>query len=139
MDDLLYKKFWKAKTEILKDKIKFSQCRCCCRDFQMDQGNYSKLARYKHLGTENWLSIILRILLSRAYTYLCINRLLPPIRAAEIVECVRKYVDGISQYLQSLSLYEPGPPRCFCSYGLWLNKSNHRVKQTDFNEPTNRY
>ena len=27
-------------------------------------------------------------------------------------------------------------PWCFCSYGLWLNKSNHRVKQVDINEPT---
>ena len=31
--------------------------------------------------------------------------LLPPKRAAEIVQCVRKYVDGISQNLQSLSPY----------------------------------
>ena len=31
--------------------------------------------------------------------------LLPLIRAAEIVECVRKYMDGISQNLQSLSPY----------------------------------
>ena len=29
--------------------------------------------------------------------------LLPPIKAAEIVECVSEYVDGISQNLQSLS------------------------------------
>ena len=27
-------------------------------------------------------------------------------------------------------------PRCFCSYGLWLNKSNHRVKQVDISEST---
>ena len=27
-------------------------------------------------------------------------------------------------------------PGCFCSYGLWLNKSNHRVKQVDLSEPT---
>ena len=32
-------------------------------------------------------------------------KLLPPIRAAEIVECVRKYMDGSSQNLQSLSSY----------------------------------
>ena len=31
--------------------------------------------------------------------------LLLPIRAAEIVECVRKYMDGSSQNLQSLSSY----------------------------------
>ena len=39
--------------------------------------------------------------------------LLPPIRAAEIVECVRKYVDGISQNLQSLSPYQPSHPPVF--------------------------
>ena len=31
--------------------------------------------------------------------------MLPPRRAAEVVECVRKYVDGSSQNLQSLSSY----------------------------------
>ena len=31
--------------------------------------------------------------------------LLPPIRVAEIIECVRKYVDRISQNLQILSPY----------------------------------
>ena len=41
------------------------------------------------------------------FLYVVINFyvLLPPIRATGIVECVRKYVDGISQYLQSLSSY----------------------------------
>ena len=29
---------------------------------------------------------------------------------AEIVECVRKYMEGSSQYLQSLSCYELDPP-----------------------------
>ena len=48
-----------------------------------------------------------------------------PIRAADIAECVRKYVDGISQNL------------CFRSYGLWLNKSNHRVKLVDISESIN--
>ena len=43
-------------------------------------------------------------------TFLCLllcvhNTLLPPIRVAEIVECVRKYMDGSSQNLQSLSFY----------------------------------
>ena len=28
-------------------------------------------------------------------------------------------------------------PRCFRSYGLWLNKSNHQVKQVDIIESTN--
>ena len=40
--------------------------------------------------------------------------LLPPIRAAEIVESVCKYVDGISQNLQSFSPYYPGPFTVFC-------------------------
>ena len=31
--------------------------------------------------------------------------LLPPVRAAEIVECARKYIDGSSQDRQSLSSY----------------------------------
>ena len=49
-----------------------------------------------------------------------LRSLLPPIRATEIVECVRKYVDGIScickyayvyvHNLQSLSPYLPCPP-----------------------------
>ena len=34
-----------------------------------------------------------------------VKQLLPPIRSAEIVESVRKYMDGISQNLQSLSSY----------------------------------
>ena len=33
------------------------------------------------------------------------NYLLPPIRAAEIVECMCNYMDGISRNLQSLSSY----------------------------------
>ena len=28
-------------------------------------------------------------------------------------------------------------PRCFCSYGFWLNKSSHRVKQVSISESTN--
>ena len=35
----------------------------------------------------------------------CVTILLPPIRAAEIFEWVRKYMDGISQNLQNLSPY----------------------------------
>ena len=35
----------------------------------------------------------------------CQKHLLPPIKAAEIVECVDKYMDGISQNLQSLNSY----------------------------------
>ena len=38
---------------------------------------------------------------------------LPPIRAAEIVDCVRKYMDGISQNLHSLSSYSPNSPTVF--------------------------
>ena len=39
--------------------------------------------------------------------------LLPPLSAAEIVECVRKYMDRSSQNLQSLSSYLPDPPTVF--------------------------
>ena len=39
--------------------------------------------------------------------------LLLSIRAAEIVDSVRKYMDGISQNLQSLSFYKPYPPTVF--------------------------
>ena len=59
-----------------------------------------------------------------------------------IFECVRKYMSGISPNLQSLSTYTLNtydtnfgvPPRCFCSYRLWLNKSNHRVKHVNISE-----
>ena len=54
----------------------------------------------------------------------------------EIVECVRKYMDGSSQNQQSSSSYNQILSRCFCCYGLWLNKSNRRVKQAGFSEPT---
>ena len=53
---------------------------------------------------------------------------LSPIRAAEIVEWVRKYMDKISQNLHSLSPYWPCFLQCFRSYWLWLNKSNHWAK-----------
>ena len=42
------------------------------------------------------------------------HELLPPIRAAEIAE----YVDRISQNLQSLSPYSPGPDTVFSF--LWI-------------------
>ena len=38
-------------------------------------------------------------------TYSYFGLLLPPIRAAEIVECVRKYMDRSSQNLQNLNPY----------------------------------
>ena len=57
-------------------------------------------------------------------------------RAAEIVEYVRKYMDGISQNLQSWVLINQILLRCFCSYGLWLSKSNYRVQQVDISEST---
>ena len=44
--------------------------------------------------------------------------LLPPIRAAEIVECVRKFMGGRSQNLQSLSSYYSDPPTVFLL--LWI-------------------
>ena len=60
--------------------------------------------------------------------------LLPPLWVAEIAECVRKYVDGISQNLElerkskSLNFINHVLPQDFRSYRLCLNKSNHRVK-----------
>ena len=43
--------------------------------------------------------------------------LLPPIRATDINECMRKYMDGISQNLQSLSSYSTSFPPCFGDEG----------------------
>ena len=53
-------------------------------------------------------------------------------------------MDGISQNFQNLSTYSLNTdstkfgvlPRCFRSYGLWLNISNPRVKQIDISEST---
>ena len=54
------------------------------------------------------------------------NTFLPPIKVAEVVECVSKYIDGSSQNLQNLRvLINQILPRCFCSYGLWLNELNY--------------
>ena len=39
--------------------------------------------------------------------------LLLPIKVAEIIECMCKYMDGTSQNLQSLSSYQPDPPKMF--------------------------
>ena len=59
--------------------------------------------------------------------------LLPPIRAAEIFERVRKYVgDGISQNLQSLSFYWPCPPTVFSFLRIM-------VKQVKSSSQTSRY
>ena len=47
-----------------------------------------------------------------------LKMLLTPIRTAEIVECVRAYVDGVSQNLQILCPYLPGPPKVFLFF--WI-------------------
>ena len=47
----------------------------------------------------------LKFLYSFLYVIKNFYALLPPIRAAGIAECVRKYVDRTSQYLQSFSPY----------------------------------
>ena len=47
--------------------------------------------------------------------------------AAEIVECVCKYEDGITYNLQSLSPYYSGLPTLFSFLRSMVNKSNHRV------------
>ena len=60
------------------------------------------------------------------------NYLLLPRRATEIVECVRKYMDGISQNLQSLSSYKPDHPTVF----LFLRMI---VKQVKSSTNTSRY
>ena len=49
--------------------------------------------------------------------------LLPPMRVVEIVECVCNYVDRISALINQVI------PRCFGSYRLWLNNSNHRYQR----------
>ena len=58
-------------------------------------------------------------------------------KGAEIVECVRKYI-----WTKAHKIYKAWVfinqilPRCFCFYGLWLNKSNHWVRQLDISKPT---
>ena len=37
-------------------------------------------------------------------------------------------------YLNTYNTNFGVPPRCFCSYRLWLNKSNHRVKHVNISE-----
>ena len=46
------------------------------------------------------------------------RKLLPPIRAAEIVECVHKYMNRSSQNLQSFSSYYKDPPTVFLL--IWI-------------------
>ena len=55
---------------------------------------------------------------------------------AEIVEYVHKYVDSVIKSLQIWALINQVLSWCFRYYGLWLNKSNNRVKQVDFSEST---
>ena len=54
----------------------------------------------------NYLSL-LRIPINSCDVHVLHLSLLPPIRAAEILECVRKYMGGISTNLQGLSSYQP--------------------------------
>ena len=66
------------------------------------------------------------------------ENLLPPIRAAEIVECGRKYMDGSSQNLQRLSSYQLDPPMVF----LLLRIKAKQIKsssQTSWRQRANRY
>ena len=60
---------------------------------------------------------------------------LPP-RKSAFVECVRNIWMQAHKICKAWVLINQILPRCFCSYGLWLNKSNHRVKQVDISEPT---
>ena len=70
----------------------------------------------------------------------CNSVLLPPIRAAEIVECVCKYVSmwrESHKIFKIWALINQTLPRCVRSYGLWINKSNYRAKKVDISESTN--
>ena len=78
--------------------------------------------------------------------FLLSNLLLPSIRASEIVECVRKYVDGISQNLQSLTPYEPGPLTLFLFLRImlkqvksssWSSQISESNQQVDVSESIN--
>ena len=51
------------------------------------------------------LKVLFYLYFSLVFPWNWLMSLLPPIRAAEIVECVCKYVDGISQNLQNVSPY----------------------------------
>ena len=69
-----------------------------------------------------------------------VAELLPSIRAAEIVECVCKYASMSTESLKIFKIWALNNqilPRCFRSYGLWLNKSNHWDKKADISESTN--
>ena len=56
---------------------------------------------------------------------------LPLLRVAEIVECVCKYDDGISQNLQGLSPYWLGPPVLFSFLQIMVKqvKSSIQINQ----------
>ena len=58
--------------------------------------------------------------------------LLPPITVGEIVECVRKYVDGVSHNLRSLSPYQTCPPTVILVLRIM-------VKQVKSSSQTSRY
>ena len=57
------------------------------------------------------------------------------IRAAEIVECVCMWTES-DKICKVWALINQVLPRYFLYYGLWLNKSNHRVKQVNISEST---
>ena len=61
--------------------------------------------RKKLFDIKYWYFLITEIKKIIANKLDLITSLLPPIRAAEIVECVRTYIDGFSQNLQSLNSY----------------------------------
>ena len=52
-----------------------------------------------------------------------------PKGATKISECVRKYVDRISQNLQSLNPYSLAPLTVFLFLQIMVNQSNHQVSR----------
>ena len=78
-------------------------------DFQKNRNWVQKnfvLFKLNRSCYRNYLSL-LRIPINSCDVHVLHLSLLPPIRAAEILECVRKYMGGISTNLQGLSSYQP--------------------------------
>ena len=71
-------------------------------------------------------------------TFKSISNFISAHKAAEVAEFVCKYVDGISQILQSLSLYQPDPSTVFPF--LWIMvKQVKALSQTSRYQQVNRY
>ena len=98
---------------------------------------YSVLYRLRFYRMQFWKVKVKSQFMVNIHTQqLCCISWLPPIRPAEIVGCVRNISTEAHKIWKAWALVNQILPRCFCSYGLWLNKLNHRVKQVDISEPT---